>query len=105
MTDRAGRWVCEQVGRLGRTVVSRRADRSFQEPDPARRRRSGRHPLGQLSDDPVTPQHREGDPHVAHVSERTVKGHISGIFTKLGVRDRAAAIICAYDAGLVNPGG
>jgi DNA-binding NarL/FixJ family response regulator len=39
-----------------------------------------------------------------YVSERTVKGHISGIFTKLGVRDRAAAIICAYDAGLVNPG-
>jgi Bacterial regulatory proteins, luxR family len=38
-----------------------------------------------------------------YVSERTVKGHISGIFTKLGVRDRAAAIICAYDAGLVNP--
>jgi len=39
-----------------------------------------------------------------HVSERTVKGHISGIFTKLAVRDRAAAIICAYDAGLVNHG-
>lgn len=38
-----------------------------------------------------------------YVSERTVKGHISGIFAKLGVRDRAAAIICAYDAGLVNP--
>jgi DNA-binding NarL/FixJ family response regulator len=39
-----------------------------------------------------------------YVSERTVKGHISGIFTKLGVRDRAAAITCAYNAGLVNPG-
>jgi DNA-binding NarL/FixJ family response regulator len=38
-----------------------------------------------------------------YVSERTVKGHISAIFTKLGARDRAAAIIRAYDAGLVNP--
>jgi DNA-binding NarL/FixJ family response regulator len=35
------------------------------------------------------------------LSERTVKGHISAIFLKLGVRDRPAAIIRAYDAGLV----
>jgi DNA-binding NarL/FixJ family response regulator len=39
-----------------------------------------------------------------YLSERTVKGHISAIFTKLDVRDRAAAIIYAYDAGLANPG-
>lgn len=38
-----------------------------------------------------------------YVSERTVKGHVSAIFAKLGVRDRAAAIICAYDAGVVVP--
>lgn len=38
------------------------------------------------------------------VSERTVKGHIGSIFTKLGARDRAAAIVLAYDAGLVAPG-
>jgi DNA-binding NarL/FixJ family response regulator len=38
-----------------------------------------------------------------YVSERTVKGHISAIFLKLGVRDRAAAIIHAYDAGIVTP--
>jgi DNA-binding NarL/FixJ family response regulator len=37
------------------------------------------------------------------LSERTVKGHISAIFFKLGVRDRAAAIIRAYDAGIVVP--
>jgi DNA-binding NarL/FixJ family response regulator len=36
------------------------------------------------------------------LSERTVKGHISAIFQKLGVRDRPAAIIRAYDAGLVR---
>ncbi|HEX2273071.1 MAG TPA: response regulator transcription factor [Acidimicrobiales bacterium] len=39
-----------------------------------------------------------------YLSERTVKGHISAIFTKLGVRDRAAAIVRAYDAGVVTPG-
>ncbi len=38
-----------------------------------------------------------------YVSERTVKGHIGSIFTKLGARDRAAAIVLAYDAGLVVP--
>ncbi len=39
-----------------------------------------------------------------HVSERTVKGHVGSIFTKLHARDRAAAIVIAYDAGLVTPG-
>ncbi len=34
------------------------------------------------------------------VGERTVKSHVSAIFMKLGARDRAAAIIAAYDAGL-----
>ena len=38
-----------------------------------------------------------------YLSERTVKGHISAIFLKLGVRDRPAAIIRAYDAGIVSP--
>jgi DNA-binding NarL/FixJ family response regulator len=38
------------------------------------------------------------------VSERTVKGHVGSIFTKLGTRDRAAAIVLAFDAGLVVPG-
>lgn len=38
------------------------------------------------------------------VSEATVKSHIGSIFTKLGVRDRAAAIVFAYDHGLVAPG-
>jgi DNA-binding NarL/FixJ family response regulator len=39
-----------------------------------------------------------------YVSERTIKGHVGSIFTKLGARDRAAAIVLAYDAGLVVPG-
>jgi DNA-binding NarL/FixJ family response regulator len=38
------------------------------------------------------------------VAEATVKSHVGSIFTKLGVRDRAAAIVFAYDHGVVNPG-
>lgn len=38
------------------------------------------------------------------LSERTVKGHVGSIFTKLGARDRAAAIVLAYESGLVVPG-
>ena len=37
------------------------------------------------------------------VSELTVKSHIGHIFTKLGVRDRAQAIVYAFDTGLVQP--
>ncbi|MDT3439750.1 MULTISPECIES: response regulator transcription factor [unclassified Pseudofrankia] len=33
-----------------------------------------------------------------HVSERTVKAHVGSIFGKLEVRDRAAAIVLAFDA-------
>jgi DNA-binding NarL/FixJ family response regulator len=39
------------------------------------------------------------------VSEATVKSHIGHIFTKLGLRDRAAAIVFAFDHGLVAPQG
>jgi len=38
------------------------------------------------------------------VAEPTVKTHVGAIFTKLGVRDRAAAIVFAYDHGVVTPG-
>lgn len=37
------------------------------------------------------------------ISEVTVKSHIGHIFTKLGLRDRAAAIVFAFDAGVVAP--
>jgi DNA-binding NarL/FixJ family response regulator len=37
------------------------------------------------------------------VSEATVKSHVGAIFSKLGVRDRAAAIVFAYDHGIVDP--
>ncbi len=37
------------------------------------------------------------------ISVVTVKSHISSIFAKLDVRDRAAAIVFAFDNGLVKP--
>jgi DNA-binding NarL/FixJ family response regulator len=39
-----------------------------------------------------------------YLAETTVKSHIGSIFSKLGVRDRSAAIVFAYDHGVVTPG-
>jgi DNA-binding NarL/FixJ family response regulator len=38
------------------------------------------------------------------VSEHTVKTHVTHIFQKLGLRDRAQAVIVAYESALVRPG-
>jgi DNA-binding NarL/FixJ family response regulator len=38
------------------------------------------------------------------VSEATVKSHVNRILSKLDVRDRAQAIVLAYESGLVEPG-
>jgi DNA-binding NarL/FixJ family response regulator len=37
------------------------------------------------------------------VSEATVKTHVGSIFAKLAVRDRAGAIVFAYQQGIVSP--
>jgi DNA-binding NarL/FixJ family response regulator len=39
-----------------------------------------------------------------YVAAATVKSHVGSIFLKLGVRDRAAAIVFAYDHEVVAPG-
>ena len=38
------------------------------------------------------------------ISEVTVKSHVGHIFGKLDLRDRAAAIVFAFDHGVVAPG-
>ncbi|GAA4917392.1 two component transcriptional regulator, LuxR family [Stackebrandtia albiflava] len=38
------------------------------------------------------------------VSEQTVKTHINRIFAKLGLRDRAQAVVFAYESGLITAG-
>jgi DNA-binding NarL/FixJ family response regulator len=39
-----------------------------------------------------------------HISETTAKTHVAHILTKLNLRDRAQAVVRAYESGLVRPG-
>lgn len=38
-----------------------------------------------------------------HLSEATIKTHVTRILSKLGVRDRVQAVIAAFSAGIVQP--
>ncbi|MBT2491097.1 response regulator transcription factor [Streptomyces sp. ISL-96] len=38
------------------------------------------------------------------ISDHTVKTHINRLFTKMSLRDRAQAVILAYELGMVRPG-
>ncbi|HET9516160.1 MAG TPA: response regulator transcription factor [Actinoplanes sp.] len=42
---------------------------------------------------------------VLTISEATVKTHVGHVLTKIGLRDRAQAVVFAYESGLVRPGG
>ncbi len=43
--------------------------------------------------------------HTLTLGEGTIKTHVGHIFAKLQLRDRAAAVVFAFDHGLVRPGG
>jgi DNA-binding NarL/FixJ family response regulator len=37
------------------------------------------------------------------IAQQTAKTHVSHILTKLGLRDRAQAVVVAYETGLITP--
>jgi RNA polymerase sigma factor (sigma-70 family) len=92
---------------LAPSVTRRLIDQFAQRPDDSRRDSRA------LSE--LTEREREVLALIAHglsnaeiaeqlvLSEGTVKTHIKRIFMKLEIRDRAQAVIFAYDAGLVEP--
>ncbi|WP_443046349.1 response regulator [Streptomyces sp. NBC_00335] len=78
--------------------------------------RGGGAPASHPDLDALTPREREVLTLMGHglsnaelareftLSEATVKTHVARIFAKLSLRDRAQAVVLAYETGLVTPG-
>ncbi len=93
--------------------VTRRLVEHFRERDQLRTRKELRAPQG-LSE--LTEREREvlllvagglSNQEIAQrlfLSEGTVKTHVKHVFAKLALRDRAQAVILAYESGLIEPG-
>ncbi|WP_019930139.1 response regulator transcription factor [Nocardia sp. BMG111209] len=104
---RAVRVVADGQALLAPTVTRRLID------DVTRRRAR---PVSAPALDTLTPREREVLELVAtgmsnaeiatalFVAEQTVKTHVSKVFSKLNLRDRAQAVVLAYESGLVTPG-
>jgi DNA-binding NarL/FixJ family response regulator len=102
----AVRTAMESDALLAPEVTRRLIERYLARPDPA-----GAQRLGDLTD-----REREVLREIASglsngeiaarlfLSEATVKTHVNRLFAKLGARDRAQAVIAAYETGLVSPG-
>jgi len=104
----AVRWVAAGDALLSPSVTARviaRATRQSSDDSPADAR------LGALTDREaevlVFLGHGASNAEIAvalFVSETTVKTHVSRILLKLGLRDRTAAVVFAYENGIVTPG-
>ena len=100
--------------------ITRRLVERFAHPAPGERDHghadTGRSPAVHRDLAPLTPRERHvltlighglSNTDIAHeltLSEATVKTHVTRIFTKLALRDRAQAVVLAYETGLVTPG-
>ncbi|PRY59686.1 response regulator [Glycomyces artemisiae] len=88
--------------RIAHRVIAKMGAAGFARPTPAKERIAGLTPreqevLGLLGEG--LSNHEIGKR--LFMSEGTVKGHMTAIFTRLGLRNRVQAAILAYEAGLV----